>query len=155
MTTRFIGLFAAAIGLLAACSSTSGGSSTTPCNENPFECTSGQTCWPKDAVPTFACLNSGPGKKGDSCQNTPGSATCGDGLACLQLASAGGTCVAYCDSTNTAHACASGETCTLAYLGGPSGPQLHLCVGGSPPHNDAGTDSGAADSSTPPDGTAD
>lgn len=147
---RFFGLSAIGIGLLVvACSSTSSSTSAPgPCNENPWECGAGQTCWPKDAVPTFACLNSGGGKKGDACSNTPGNATCGDGLACLQTTSAGGTCVTYCDSTNTAHACASGEACTTAIVGGASGPQIHVCVGTKVPQGDAGADASPADAST-------
>jgi hypothetical protein len=62
--------FAVSIFALTACSN--GGNSQGPCNLNPFECSAGQTCWVSDnnTPPTFACLNSGPGKKGASCSPT-------------------------------------------------------------------------------------
>jgi hypothetical protein len=70
-------------------------------------------------------VTSGPGKAGDACQDTPGVATCGDGLACLQTSTAGGTCTPYCDGS---HACPAGTSCQTAALGGASGPQFHVCV---------------------------
>ena len=119
----------------AACSSSS---SPPPCNENPWECASGQTCWPKDPQ-TFACLNSGPGKAGDACQNSLDSPTCGDGLACLQTSTAGGTCRPYCDPASSSHACAAGQTCQLVALGGAAGAQFHVCYGAGTVA-DSGTD---------------
>lgn len=112
-----------------------------PCNENGGSCPDGQTCWPQSAS-TFACLNAGAGKAGDSCQNSPGTPTCGHGLACLQQAAAGGTCVPYCDPTNPAEACPSGAQCTTAVLGGASGPSFDVCVG--PMSVDGGSDGGSS-----------
>jgi hypothetical protein len=120
----------------AACSSSS--APPPPCNDNPWECASGQTCWPKDAQ-NFACLNSGPGKAGDACQTSLDSPTCGDGLACLQISTAPGRCTPYCDPTSTAHACPAGQICQLVALGGPGGPQFHACYGGGTTA-DSGTD---------------
>jgi hypothetical protein len=122
-----------------ACSSTSSSSTPAPpCNENPWGCPAGQTCWPKDTT-AFVCLNSGPGKAGAACQNVPASPTCGDGLACLQTTAAGGTCTPYCSTTDTAHTCTGGATCQTALLAGSSGPEFHVCYGGAPP-GDAGAD---------------
>jgi hypothetical protein len=115
----------AAISLALACSTSSG---TTPCNENPWVCPAGQTCWPKDET-TFACLNSGTGTAGGACEDTGGTATCGDGLACLQMSGAAGTCAAYCDNTDTSHACPSGQSCEMAVI---IGTTIQICVGAAP-----------------------
>ena len=121
--------------LFLACSSSSGSSGPPPpCNENPWECPSGQTCWPKDQT-SFQCLNSGPGKAGSSCNDTVGIPTCGDGLACLQLPPATGTCVPFCDNTDPSHACGAGAICQTAIIGAS---QVHLCVGSTSQENDAG-----------------
>lgn len=131
------------------CSSNSSSNATDsgtskPCNENGGSCPEGQTCWPQGTT-TFACLNAGSGKAGDSCQNTPGTPTCGHGLACLQTSATCGTCVPYCDPTNPAEACSTGQ-CTTAVLGGASGPQFEVCVGAVPAcgGGDAGSDSGSS-----------
>ena len=128
------------LGLLfaSACSSSSSSSPPTPCNENPFECAAGQTCWTKDGA-TFACVASGPGKYGDSCQPVAGAAPCGDGLVCLQTTNAGGKCAHFCSTTDQAHACSSGQ-CTAAAFGGPNGPITYVCAGGSSGPADAGAD---------------
>src|SRR5215207_3866951 len=61
-----------------------------PCNEDPWQCPAGQTCWGTDVNGSaFACLNSGSGKAGDPCQNIVSSPTCGDGLACFALQGGG------------------------------------------------------------------
>jgi hypothetical protein len=113
----------AAILCAPACSTSSG---TPPCNQDPWVCSAGQTCWPATET-TFACLNSGAGAVGDVCDDTIGMATCGAGLACLQPpGAASGTCVAYCDNTDTSHACPSGQTCDAALLGGGT---IQVCAG--------------------------
>jgi hypothetical protein len=124
------GAMSSAIGLLApACSSssssTSGGGGAAPCTENPFACPTGQTCWitataaNPGVVSGAQCLNSGSGKEGGTCLDTPNAPTCGDGLVCLMLANTtSGTCVSYCDNTNVAHACAAGEMCSTIDVGG-------------------------------------
>jgi hypothetical protein len=120
----------APVAVLACSSSSSPSASQPPCNEDPWECPAGQTCWSTD--PTgFACLNSGPGAAGSACNNTVGAPTCGDGLVCLQFTPpALGACLPYCDPTDPAHACPSGETCQIIAMG--QGPMLiHACTGGA------------------------
>ncbi len=146
----YAALAALALSTLACSSSSSPG--TQPCNDNPWECASGQTCW-STAQSTFACLNSGPGAAGDVCVNSVGTPTCGDGLTCLQTSTtSSGTCVQYCDPTNPSHACPTGLTCQTADLIS-GGALFHVCVGaGSSTLPDAGTssgaDAGASDSGT-------
>lgn len=126
--------------LALACSSTTS-SSPAPCNEDPFQCPSGQTCWTKDTK-TFSCIPSGAGQYGDSCVPVAGtaSAPCGEGLLCLATSNAAGKCVHYCDASGAAHPCASG-TCTAAAIGSASGPITHVCAGGTPSGpTDAGSD---------------
>jgi hypothetical protein len=112
------------VSLVLGCSNSSGAQ---PCNEDPWECAAGQTCWPKDES-TFECLNSGSGTAGSVCQDSVGIATCGDGLACLQTSEASGRCAQYCDNTDTRHACPAGLTCQTALVVGSS---IQICVGGS------------------------
>jgi hypothetical protein len=126
-----------------ACSSSSsgggGGSSSTPCNEDPWECPSGQTCWPQSAT-AFACLNAGPGALGSTCADTAGTPTCGAGLFCLQSAGAtAGTCVAYCSTTDTQHACTGGAVCSLAALNNTNGTEFSVCVPMATGGGDGGT----------------
>lgn len=128
---------AGAFGLVAACSSSSSPAAPTPCNQNPWECTAGQTCWPQDLAGNFQCLNSGGAKKGETCTNTVGSPSCADGLACLQLGGAAGFCAPFCDPKNAAHACGAGEGCATITLNGTTSSFM-ACVPTSQP--DAGTD---------------
>jgi len=128
----------AAVVSATACSSSSSGSSQ-PCNENPWECSSGQTCWPESAS-AFACLNAGPGALGATCANVAGSPSCGAGLACFQATSAGtGTCVADCSTTDPTHACTGGTICETAMLGGAGGPSFSICLAPATPGGDGGT----------------
>jgi hypothetical protein len=137
------------LSLCPACSSTSGptgGSpdSSTPCNENPWECPSTQTCWPVNGS-SYSCLNAGPGKLGASCQNTEGTPTCGSGLACfMALGGSSGSCVAYCSTTDPSHACTGDALCMTATLGGVGGPTFSVCI---PPSKgvDGGSDASQAD----------
>jgi hypothetical protein len=152
----FVGAF------LAACSSSSSTTGVKPCNEDPFQCPAGQTCWIKDQTGVFACLNSqSSAKKGDACVNIQGSPSCGDGMLCFQqLNEATGHCVDYCDNTVAGKGCAAGELCREA--GFQSNLKVHVCIGATPAGNDGGTDSGSAsdagtttDSGTTADATAD
>src|SRR5215467_1136500 len=96
--------------VLVACS-TKSSSSSGQCNDNPWQCSAGQTCWPTDNNPTpdFGCIASTPGAKpGDPCHESPGTATCGDFMLCDQIGAAGGICALYCDS---AHNCPNGYVC--------------------------------------------
>lgn len=127
--------------LAAACSSSSsgGGSSSTPCNQNPWECSSAQTCWPQSQS-AFACLNAGPGTAGSACQDTVGTPTCGAGLFCLMgVSSTGGTCVEYCSTSDPKHACSPGALCEAAALGGVGGPEFNVCVPMAMGAGDGGT----------------
>jgi hypothetical protein len=128
----------AAVSVLVACSSSSSSSANSDCSSDPFSCPAGQTCAAKDASGAFACLPSGGGAKGSSCQNTVGVTSCGDGLVCLQLSAAGGQCSSFCDAAGTAHPCASGEQCRAAELQGTS-KVFYVCAGGTTPA-DAGHD---------------
>ena len=118
-----------------------------PCNQDPWQCPAGQTCWPKDLAGTFACLNSAAGvKKGDTCANTVGAPTCGDGLACFQgVGEKAGRCVSYCDTAKAGRGCAAGEACTPAQLAGTSASFM-ICASTTPPM-DAGADT-ATDTAT-------
>jgi hypothetical protein len=136
MIKKRLAVLVVGLPLALACSSTSS-SSPAPCNEDPFQCASGQTCWTADAK-TFSCVPSGAAQYGESCQPVAGAAPCADGLLCLATTNAGGKCVHYCDPSGTAHACASG-TCTAAAIGSASGPITHVCAGGAAPA-DAGSD---------------
>ncbi len=138
---RFAPVFLSTIASLTLACSSSSSSSTPPCNENPWECAPSQTCWPTSQN-TFACLNQGPGKTGSQCQDSPGTPTCGEGLACLQTSASTGVCTPYCDNTDPNHACPTGQTCQTAFLLGGSGPEFHVCFGGTP--SDAGSGDGAA-----------
>jgi hypothetical protein len=98
------------------------------CNQNPWECPTGQNCWP-ESTSTFACVTAGSGAPGSPCPNVVGTASCVAGFGCYQQSSASmGVCVAYCDSQ---HPCASG-TCTAATLScdGSSSPcpSIDECV---------------------------
>jgi hypothetical protein len=140
----FISVVGIGVTAVVACSSSTSDSSG--CAADPFSCAAGQTCAVKDTTGAFACLASGASAKGASCQNTPGTTTCGDDLVCFQQVASGGACTAYCDPTNTAHGCAVTETCRGAALAGTSNI-FYVCV---TTVADAGTpaaDSSVADAS--------
>lgn len=143
---RFLGSFlfaaGAALGLLAACSSSS--SSDNGCSSNPFQCAAGTVCAAKDTSGVYACLKSGSGTKGSTCQNTPGSTTCGDGLTCLQQSAAGGQCLPFCDP-NGSHGCESGEQCRGVIVAGTA-TTFYICYGGTTPP--APPDGGTGDAAT-------
>ncbi len=94
-----------------ACSSPT--SASRPCNENPFNCGAGTTCW-LDASKSYACLPVGAAKKGEACSATLGpQAPCGEGLICFATG-ATGVCTPYCDNAIPGRACAGGESCLAA-----------------------------------------
>ncbi len=135
-------------GLVLSCSSSSrSGSAAVPCNEAPFDCPTGQTCWPNANGTGFECLNSVAGVAvGASCNDTVGAPTCGDAQLCYQAStSAAGECLAYCDPSSPAHGCASGFTCRdeLEFSNNTS-LTTYVCV----PPTTTTQDSGAPDSST-------
>jgi hypothetical protein len=126
------------LALAVACSSTDPPPASPPCNQNPWQCPAGQTCWAADAVPTYACLASGTNKLGEACQPIVGAATCGDGLLCLQIVGgSSGQCRAFCDPMGSGHGCPAGEACRAAALNGNLNVLIYLCVGSAVP--DAGT----------------
>jgi hypothetical protein len=135
--------------LVAACSSSSssGGNADSgppPCNQKPFECAAGSTCWIKDQMPTYACLTSGAGKKGDACMSLVDSATCGDGLGCFQQAqNTPGVCLAFCDPNDPSHGCGAGENCIAVGFNGNASlsAAIHICQPTSVPM-DGGSDTG-------------
>ncbi len=133
---------------IAACSSDDTGTSApATCDANPFQCPAGQTCWVTPQL-TFKCFNSGGGKEGDTCMNTPGVPSCEDGLDCFQTTPAGGTCTSYCD---TAHPCAGGLMCIRAQI--PGGPIFNICNPPAPQPDggtlDGGVDGAPMDSASP------
>jgi hypothetical protein len=124
-------VLAICLALVPACSSsdTPATPPTPPCNQNPWQCAAGQTCWATDQVPNFSCLASGANKVGDACLSTIGAATCGDGLLCLQtMAGTPGQCRAFCDLVAPDHGCPAGETCRTGALGGNLSVFFHICV---------------------------
>lgn len=149
-------------GLVLACSSSSsgGGAATTPCNAAPFECPSGQTCWPNSTGTGFACLNSAAGvTAGTTCVDTEGAPTCGDAQLCYQgQSSPSGVCVDYCDPSAAAHGCGSGSTCRELELEANGSLTTNVCIPTATGGEDAGgVDSSSPDSSSPdssPDGSS-
>jgi hypothetical protein len=139
-------VLAIALALVAGCSSSDTPPTPTPCNQNPWQCAAGQTCWATDTVPNFSCVASGAGKLGDACLSTIGTAACGDGLLCLQtMASTPGQCRAFCDLAASGHGCPTGETCRTGALGSNLSVVFHLCIPNVAPVPDAGTDAPSGD----------
>jgi len=143
------------------------------CNEAPLQCAAGSTCWVKDCtcppqVKTctasactdfdLACLPSkGLAVVGQSCDDSIGKATCGDGQWCVQEMNANygvGMCSSFCDPT-TVGACPADYSCVAVGVAlVPGAPVVHVCQvtgsdaslpmvgieGGSPSGFDAGLD---------------
>jgi hypothetical protein len=141
---------------LSGCSSdSSDGEGTTtppkPCNEDPWSCPDGQTCWATSMTGDYKCTNSDTAKqKGDACKNLIGAPTCGDDLSCYAVGSPSGVCAPFCDNTNPDKKCASGEVCDSLYLA-KDGPLIHVCRPVAQPP-DAGPD---AEPDATPDGEVD
>ncbi len=111
-----------------ACSSSRAGS--TPCNEAPWQCGSGQTCWPncvcssqqnctaQNCTPQFSCMASDNAvPEGQNCDLVIGKPQCGDNQTCVELVDAGsgnGVCRQYCDQHG---GCPSGESCVELTVG--------------------------------------
>lgn len=90
-----------------------------PCNEHPWTCPAGQTCWLDASATAYACLNSGQGTDGDTCMNYGGSPTCTDMHGCFQLqGQPQGTCTPYCDNTDPQLACPGGRLCQQLTING-------------------------------------
>jgi hypothetical protein len=130
--------FAFALGIGCGASS----SQPAPCNENPWQCSSGQTCWPAqctcpagtscdptNCAPQFQCVRSAAKQAGESCQLQIGQATCGDMQTCVELADAGaaGVCRYYCDPSDPTRGCAAGFICEQLTVGNSEATE-HVCV---------------------------
>ena len=125
MTLLALGASAALVGTWA-CSSSSSSGANSGCASNPAQCATGTTCWPADTVPNLKCLPSKPGNGfGATCTQTPGTATCADGLACDQTSAAGGTCTYYCG--NGGQTCPAGYACFTTHVGSANGPAIDIC----------------------------
>jgi hypothetical protein len=158
------GLVLAAL-LAPGCSSSSSGS--TPCNEAPWQCGAGSTCWPDCVCPSgqtctmanctmqFACVGSKSGVlAGENCSLDNGAAQCGDDQTCVAFKDAGaGSCRTYCDQNLQ---CGPDFTCTLLTVGGKASATEHVCL---PPQIglDGGLmiDTGASSSSSGGDAASD
>lgn len=89
-----------------------GGGAPAGCNADPWGCAAGQTCAIANQGKSFACLNSGAGKVGASCQSIIDQPQCGDGLLCFQVpGAAAGVCSPFCDPSDPAHACPDSAAC--------------------------------------------
>lgn len=83
-----------------------------PCNQDPWNCGAGQTCWFNQAGTGMECLNArNEFQAGDACTPSIGTPTCGEGLLCVGDMNGGGTCERYCDNTETCKACPEGLVC--------------------------------------------
>jgi hypothetical protein len=145
----------AGVALTAACStSSSPASSGGQCNADPSRCAIGQTCWPtsctcasgttcgpSNCTPQFACIPAVTGPRPlDHCDNTIGTATCGDHQACIAVTPTTGVCLEYCGPNR---ACDPSQPCTDFPVGqGPSAPTVSVCV----PHP---SDAGPPDAGSP------
>jgi hypothetical protein len=115
MLRAFAAVLAALLGVasFAACGgddfSSDGGEPAGPCNEDPWSCASGQTCWPNADENGFVCLNGASGiVEGASCELFAGTVTCGPTLFCAQSA-----CRRFCDPEDPNRACPDGQICSL------------------------------------------
>jgi len=151
-------IVALVVGLQACGSDDSSGASASsntpkPCNEDPWTCPDGQTCWLASDQQHFECLNSGPGNAGDDCKNVIGSPSCGDDLTCFAVTGYPNVCTPFCDPTNPDHKCPNDGACQLLITQG-SQLQFYACVpeggqggaggeGGNGGHGGAGAAGGA------------
>jgi hypothetical protein len=92
--------------------SSDGEEPSTPCNENPWSCAPGQTCWPNADGNAFACLNGAVGMgEGADCDLYPGTVTCGPGLFCTQE-----YCRRFCDPEDPNRGCPDGQICLISTI---------------------------------------
>jgi len=130
-----------------ACSSSPAPPPAKPCNEDPWECPAGRTCWPVSQT-AFGCVVSGTGKAGDACDDVTNAPSCGDGLVCLAPMSTGGVCTPYCDATDPGRGCPAGQTCLTVHLVSSQGLTFQACAGPAAPAGDAGPASDASSTSS-------
>jgi hypothetical protein len=105
---------------MAACSSSSSGSSGAGCNVS-YDCSAEQTCWTQDGH-TFACQPAGSQPAGSSCNPDTTALTCGPQTACLGNNGVG-TCTYWCDANGMCPGDAG--PCTVAT--DSNGVQLRFC----------------------------
>lgn len=141
---------------LSCSSSSSSPSGAASCGTDTTVCKAGTTCWPADSVPNLSCLPSDQASGfGAACQQTPGKATCADGMACDQESAAGGTCTYYCGN----RVCPTNYSCFTTNIGGPNGPAIDICRAGGLPGQEGGVPmsgdgGGFTDAAFIPDGPA-
>jgi hypothetical protein len=102
-----------------------------PCNEDPWSCQAGQTCW-VDPQDTYQCLNQGPGELGQDCMLTIGTPTCKAALFCAAGGMDTPKCVPFCDNTDPNRACPEGMVCQRLGLvdsnGNPVNGVVNVCL---------------------------
>jgi len=117
-----------AVGALLAPACSSAPSGATPCNQAPWQCGAGSTCWPDCVCPSgqnctinnctlqFSCLASMAGvSAGENCNLKNGSPQCGDNQTCVFFMDAGaGTCRTYCDQNK---GCGPEDSCVDLRVG--------------------------------------
>ena len=104
------------------------GDTSLPCNQDPWACPEGQTCW-VDGSMTYQCVGVGPGALGDPCTLLIGGSPCGQDMGCVApQGSTEGTCQRFCDPSGGAcKACPEGQICTsITYS--PPGQPINVCV---------------------------
>jgi len=139
--------------VVAACGSSS--ATALSCNEDPWQCTAGQTCWPQPCnCPQgwqFACVPSAKGiPLGEGCMLQIGTATCGDLQTCVFFQDAGdGVCRGYCDPTDPQRGCGPGQACVQLTVGDASPPRVESVCLPLPTNEDASfaVDGGSGSSS--------
>jgi hypothetical protein len=148
----------------------------TPCNEDPFQCGAGETCWPQqctcssgqacdttNCTPQFQCVGAADRRPGDSCKLQIGSPACGALQTCVAIAGSGvgGACRFYCSPGAPDPGCATGFTCVRLGVGNSSATE-DVCLP-APSDSDAALPVGAPDGGgydpdgalAPPDAAAD
>ncbi len=92
-----------------------------PCNEDPWNCDDGQTCWFDESGLAMTCLNAGPAVEGLPCSPAVGSPACGEGLLCVALNGEDmGVCRRFCDVTPTCKACPNDYPCRNIIFNNPN-----------------------------------
>lgn len=87
-----------------------------PCNEDPWSCPAGQTCWILSDG-TASCINASSQKAGGDCNPVIGTTDCDVGLACIQpQGTNNGRCTEFCSTTDVNHKCPMGFTCHYTEL---------------------------------------
>jgi len=103
------------------------GDSSLPCNEDPWGCDLGQTCWIDDSS-TFQCVNVGSAGLGDTCQPFSGSSPCGQDMICVGVTGdTSGVCRKFCDPSDSCKTCDAGETCISATYPSAGNAQVYFC----------------------------